>query len=96
MTEVVLERVVGRVVTLTLNRPDAYNAIKARAEAARLRGSQDEAMRLDEEAMAMARFVPVMQHRLDRGPPVIFHPQMLADFSTIIEMGTLLLDQLDD
>jgi len=75
---------------------DAYNALKARAEAARLGGADEEAMRLDEEAMAMARFVPVMQHRLDRGPPVIFHPQMLADFSTIIEMGSLLLDQLDD
>jgi hypothetical protein len=37
-----------------------------------------------------------MQHSLDeKSPTIVFHPQLLADFRTVEELGWKMLEELD-
>ena len=51
---------------------------------------------LMEQQKQIAKFKPIMTHSLfQNAETVVFHPQMLADFSTIDEIGNKLLAELD-
>jgi len=52
--------------------------------------------RLSAEQDALGVFRPVMTHSFEeKAKPIVFHPQLLADFNTIEELGRKLLDELD-
>lgn len=52
--------------------------------------------RLSAEQDALGVFRPVMTHSFEeKAKSVVFHPQLLADFNTIEELGRKLLDELD-
>jgi hypothetical protein len=62
------------------------------AAAARDWSRYDEAFRLQQN---LGRFEPVMMHSYgEQARPVYFHPQMIADFSTALEIGTAILEAL--
>jgi hypothetical protein len=51
---------------------------------------------LEREQLALGAFQPWMQHSFTEGAkPIPFHPQMLADFNTVDEVGRKLLAELD-
>jgi hypothetical protein len=44
--------------------------------------------RLAAEQQKLTRFLPWIHHSyLEKGKPAVFHPQLLADFHTIEELG---------
>jgi hypothetical protein len=48
------------------------------------------------EQMKLGRFRPWVQHSFEEGAkPVVFHPQMLADFTTVDELGHTTLAELN-
>jgi len=53
--------------------------------------------RFETQQQALVMFQPVMQHSLTqaKNPPVIFHSQLIIDFTTIDEMTRKLLDEMD-
>jgi hypothetical protein len=52
--------------------------------------------RLSAEQMKLGRFRPWVQHSFEEGAkPVVFHPQMLADFNTLSELGHKFIEELD-
>jgi hypothetical protein len=52
--------------------------------------------RLSAEQMKLGRFRPWVQHSFEEGAkPVVFHPQMLADFNTLDELGNKIIEELD-
>ena len=52
--------------------------------------------RLSIEQLKLGRFRPWVQHSFEEGAkPVVFHPQMLADFSTIDDLGRMMIKELD-
>jgi hypothetical protein len=52
--------------------------------------------RLSAEQMKLGRFRPWVQHSFEEGAkPVVFHPQMLADFNTLGELGHKMIKELD-
>lgn len=56
----------------------------------------DEYDRLDAEQTALGVFWPVMTHSfIEEANFVDFHPQLLADFNTIEELGRKMLEELD-
>jgi hypothetical protein len=60
------------------------------------RGNMAEHARLKLEQEALTRFRPWMKHSFaDPSPPIVFHPQVLADFATIEEMCRRILSELD-
>jgi hypothetical protein len=60
------------------------------------RGDVAEYTRLKLEQEALTRFRPWMKHSFeDPSPPVVFHPQVLADFATIEEMCRRISSELD-
>jgi hypothetical protein len=51
--------------------------------------------RLSLEQKALVVFAPVMMHSYaEKGKPVVFHAQLLANFATVEEFGHKLLDEL--
>lgn len=48
------------------------------------------------EQRKLCFFRPWMTHSfLEKLPQAVFHPQLLADFNTIIELGGKMADELD-
>lgn len=74
---------------------DQWIALAAEADAALFRGELDREMELREQQQALAHFAPIMTHSLTAAHRVIFHPQLLADFSTVHEIGCEFLAELD-
>jgi hypothetical protein len=75
---------------------DAYRGLMAASDDALRRGDFAEYHKLQAELRALSIFYPAMAHSLfERGGPVPFHPQVLADFATIVEMAGKILDELD-
>lgn len=82
--------------TVTPEDGNQWAALGAQADAALIRGDLALEERLRSQRMALARFQPIMTHSLSAGAPVaIFHAQLLADFSTIHELGGEFLSELD-
>jgi hypothetical protein len=43
----------------------------------------------------LAKFFPWIQHSYEeKAKPAVFHPQLIADFHTIEELGLKMLDEL--
>jgi hypothetical protein len=74
----------------------AYRDFEAKMNEAIKRHQFDEYDRLSTEQMKLGRFRPWVQHSFEEGAkPVVFHPQMLADFNTVDELGHKMLEELD-
>ncbi len=51
---------------------------------------------LSAEQMKLVAFTPLIKHSFFEGSdPFVFHPQMMADFNTVLELGEKLLEELD-
>ncbi len=74
----------------------AYQALEAAKNAALFGGNLQEHERLSAAQQQMEFFRPWMLHSIGEGArPLVFHPQLLANFNTIEEMGRKVLDHLD-
>jgi hypothetical protein len=72
---------------------EAYSDLQAQKEA--VVGDPQEFDRLTEEQMKHVQFQPVMVHSLsEKSPRIVFHPQILADFAMVEEIGRKMLVEL--
>lgn len=75
---------------------DEYHRLEVRAHETLLAGDVGEHERLMAEQRKLCFFRPWMTHSFEeKSPQVVFHPQLLADFNTIIELGGIMADELD-
>jgi hypothetical protein len=78
---------------------DLYQNLEARMNAALFffeRRDLAEHARLKAQQKELRRFRPCMKHSFtDPTPPVVLHPQVLADFATVEEMCQKVLGELD-
>ncbi|MBI2241486.1 MAG: hypothetical protein HYU59_11885 [Magnetospirillum gryphiswaldense] len=81
--------------TVCPNDADLFQALETASSQSLLAHDFDGYERLQREQMALARFQPIMTHSLTTNVmPIVFHPQLLADFNTLEELAGVLLDQL--
>jgi hypothetical protein len=74
---------------------EAYRDFEQKKIAAMLRGDPAEHDRLSAEQMKLAFFRPWMQQSYEEGSaPIVFHAQLIADFKTVYEVGSRMLDEL--
>ncbi len=74
---------------------DAYKKFERQMIDASRRGQLAEYERLAAEQKKLARFLPWMHHSyLEGGKPAVFHPQLLADFHTVEELGLKMHSEL--
>lgn len=74
----------------------AYRELDARKQDALNHGDVDKYDFLSAEQDALCIFQPIMIHSfIENSQPVLFHPQLLADFNTIEELGRKMLEELD-
>jgi hypothetical protein len=72
-----------------------YRELEAKMNEAIKQHKFEEYDRLSTEQIKLGRFRPWVQHSFEEGAkPVVFHPQMLADFNTVNELGHKMLDEL--
>jgi hypothetical protein len=79
-------------------KPDeaAYRDLEAKMGEANKQHQFAEYDRLSTEQLKLGRFRPWVQHSFGEGAkPIVFHPQMLAYFNTIDELGRKMLQELD-
>lgn len=82
---------------VTFANEEAYKALEAKKIQALFSGRLDEHERLGFELKKMEMFRPWMQHSFhEQAKPMVFHPQLLANFNTIEEMGRKVLEELDE
>ena len=75
---------------------DRYQALEQAKNAALLAGNLPEHGRLRAEQATLEFFRPWMQHSFgEQAQPMVFHPQLLANFNTIEEMGRTFAGALD-
>ena len=73
-----------------------YEMLERQMAKARRRGNYDRYERLRAEQQAMTRYQPEMiQSPEDNTKRIVFHPQLLSDFSTICDLAKRLSDALD-
>jgi len=73
-----------------------YEELGKAVWAAALAGDVEGSRELDRQQDALGVFQPMMKHTLtDRRPPIVFHPQLVVDFRTIIELADEFLAELD-
>jgi hypothetical protein len=73
----------------------AYQELGTRMNAAIMRKDVAEYDWLSSEQDRLGRFSPWMQHSFaEEVSPIYFHPQLLADFNTIEDIGLRMLDEL--
>ncbi len=81
---------------ITDDKEAAYQDLAKRKTDALTRGALEDYDRLSAEQDALGVFMPVMTHSFEEGArQVVFHPQMLADFNTINELGWKMRKELD-
>lgn len=74
----------------------AYQQLEVSKHEALARGDRAEHDRMRAEQAALEFFRPWMIHSLGEGArPLVFHPQLLANFNTVEELGRLLINALD-
>ena len=78
------------------DKEEAYLALNYKKTEAMERLNFAEYDRLFDEQTALGEFKPVMTHSFGEEAEVVpFHPQLLADFLTIEELGKKFLEELD-
>ncbi len=78
------------------DKKEAYQELENRMAKAVMREDMAEYDRLLEEQRALVAINLCMTHSFEEEAPfVVFHPQLLADFNTIEELGQKMLDELD-
>jgi hypothetical protein len=81
--------------TLNPFKLDEHNELERRKHEARKQRDFDLSLRLDAEQEALGTFTPWMMHSFSEGAtPMAFHPQMLADWNTLVEMANKVLQEL--
>lgn len=81
---------------ITDDKEAAYRDFEGRMTDAFNRSNFEEYDRLSAEQDALGEFMPVMTHSFQEGAKlVVVHPQLLADFNTIEELGRKMLEELD-
>lgn len=81
---------------VTFANEDRYRILEQEKTGALLRGEIDEHERLSAEQKDLEVFRAWMMHSFhEEATPLVFHPQLLANFNTIEEMGRKLLENLD-
>jgi hypothetical protein len=74
----------------------AYNEIEQKMIDASMKGELAEHGALAEEQQKLMRFLPWMHHSyVEKGKPAVFHPQLLADFHTVEELGLRMHGELN-
>jgi hypothetical protein len=72
-----------------------YKEFEQKMIDASLKGELAEHGRLAAEQQKLVRFLPWIHHSyLEKGKPAVFHPQLIADFHTIEELGLKMHDEL--
>jgi hypothetical protein len=73
----------------------AYQDLGAQMSAAIMRKDSSDYDRLSREQEKLGRFSPWIQHSFEEeAVPIYFHPQLLADFNTIEDIGLRMLHEL--
>lgn len=81
---------------ITDDKMAAYRDFDDRKADAFNRGALEDYDRLSAEQDALGEFRPIMTHSFEEdAKSVVFHPQLLADFNTIEELGRKMLEELD-
>jgi hypothetical protein len=81
---------------VTFANAERYRALEDGKMRALARGDVDEHERLRAEQAELEVFRAWMMHSFhEEARPLVFHPQLLANFNTIEEMGRKLLEHLD-
>lgn len=86
------------VIPFIVSPPDAAEHARLSAELWEVirGGDLAQVAQIKERRQRLEHFRPWMQHSInDRAPPVVFHPQMLADFVTVEKIASLILRELD-
>lgn len=74
---------------------DRHQALDQAKNAALLAGNLVEHQRLREEQKTLEFFRPWMQHSFgEQARPLVFHPQLLANFNTVEDLGRTIADAL--
>ena len=82
--------------TVTKEKEAASKALEERKTEAIKRRDIAKYDRLSAEQDALGAFMPWIMHSFEeRANPVVFHPQMLADFNTIVALGQQMLSEFD-
>ncbi len=77
------------------DREDDYHRLGDASFAALLGGNIDEHVRLQKEQEALTFFRPWFSHSHSEGSPhMVMHPQLLADFGAVLELGKATIDEL--
>ena len=81
---------------ITKNKEAAYRDFEDRKTDALNRGALEDYNRLSAEQDALGVFRPVVTHSFEEGAKsFVLHPQLLADFNTVEELGWKMLEELD-
>jgi hypothetical protein len=81
---------------LSIENEAAYQELETRKAEALRHWNIEEHDRLSREQDALGTFEPLIKHSFEeKSRPVAFHPQMLADFNTVVELGQKILSELD-
>lgn len=81
---------------VTTDNEAAYSALEDHKARASVLGDLEDYNRVDAEQGSLEEFRPWMQHSfIEESKRMVFHPQLLANFNTIEEMGRKLLEALD-
>jgi hypothetical protein len=81
---------------ITTDKVAAYQELERGKTEALMRHDLAEHDRLSAEQLSLAVFRPWMQHSYaEETRPVVFHVQLLTDFSTIEELGQKMLEEFD-
>jgi hypothetical protein len=80
---------------VTTENEATHQSLESAKDAARFSGDLLEHDRLQDQQRQMEFFRPWMQHSFGEGVrPLVFHPQLLANFNTIEELGRKVLEEL--
>ena len=74
---------------------DSYQALERRSWALLSSGQVEEHKRAKDEQLLLKTFRPVIMHSFAEGAkPIVFHPQIIADFNTIEELSMKMIEYL--
>jgi hypothetical protein len=82
--------------TISPKNEKAYRDLDASIREALMQRNRSEYQRLKSEQEHLKIFMPWIKHSfLEQSKPFIFHPQLLTDFDTVVELGQKLIEELD-
>ena len=75
---------------------DEHNRLELEANAALQRGDHEQCDRLRDDQKKLGEFRPWMTYsRYEQAPTIVFHGQLLSDYTTIDEFGSKMIEELD-